>query len=194
MRHGEKSKNLASLWLLVVCILLGIQEVNGQLLQKTWMVGGSGRYQRTKYTPDNGVNQKSSSLELNPKAGYFFIDKFSAGIQLSYNRQQMATPFKSLMNAYGFGPFARYYFLAKDKRWNLLSELGFLYNITSGDGTNTLKNVEYSFKVGPTVFLNSAVALEALLGQTWITEKNQTGDTKLFNIHLGFQIYLDNSD
>ena len=160
-------------YLLVACSVIFLSvNANAQLDKGTWLVGGSGSYYsyNEKYTaPSVSFTGKYASLDLTASVGYFFIDKLSAGLR----------PYLSIYKgtssagggAYDFklaaGPFVRYYFLKKDKQFNLLADASYQFGINqSKSGVERPKGKfnTFSLMAGTEVFFNSAVGIEILLG------------------------------
>lgn len=159
--------------LLVACSIIFISlNVTAQLTKKTWLFGGSGSYYsyNEKYiAPSVSFTGKYASLDLTASVGYFFVDKFTAGLRpyLSIykgNSSGGATPYDFKLAA---GPFIRYYFLKKDKQFNLLADASYQFGINqSKTGSEHPKgkfNI-FSIMAGAEVFFNSAVGIEILLG------------------------------
>lgn len=142
-----------------------------QLTKKTWLFGGSGSYYsyNEKYTaPSVSFTGKYASLDLAASVGYFFVDKFTAGLRpyLSIykgNSSGGATPYDFKLAA---GPFVRYYFLKKENQFNLLTDASYQFGINqskSGDRPKGKFNI-FSIMAGAEVFFNSSVGIEILLG------------------------------
>ncbi|MBC7949655.1 MAG: outer membrane beta-barrel protein [Chitinophagaceae bacterium] len=120
---------------------------HSQLDKGQWLTGGSGRFGHSKTDVDYpGGNQESSStyLEFLPGGGYFFADKFCAGLRLSVSnvtskqeiRSNASSPIlfsavaKSEISGFGISPFVRYYFLKKSSKINLFADASYLYEDT----------------------------------------------------------------
>jgi len=109
-----------------------------------WIVGGRANFSYTKSSDDNGTIHnatKTTSLELLPGAGYFFMNKFCGGLRtgVSYSGQESnfsaltgtfhSTSFsKSKMTSYMISPFLRYYFLPASSKVNFLGDISYSYN------------------------------------------------------------------
>lgn len=175
---------------------------NAQLEKRTYLVGGTGSFSRTQTNFEtNGNSQKSKSIDINisPAVGYFFIDKLAAGLRTGFSKYKV---FENAaiggaytnINRLEFGPFARYYFLPKDKQLNIIADAGYQYGIYSFKNINQKGNINtFSFFAGPVVYFNNTVGLEFLIGY-----KSRTEDVKQsfkqtensFQIAIGFQFHL----
>ena len=96
------------------------------------------------------------------------------------------------------GPFSRYYFLEKDKQFNILLDAAYLFGTNSYPLANTGKGVinELSISAGLEAFFNTTVGVEFLVGYKSKYEdiKGITGysDKKNgVNVSIGFQIHLE---
>lgn len=181
-----------------MCIVL---RSNGQLTQKTWLVGGNLSYKKSKSSGEDAVNSSSRVLTIAPGFGYFFIDKLAAGLRMDaiFDRQKYPQPDGSsssvVTNSLGVGPFVRYYFLSMEGRVNLLADGAFSYNTahnkSTGSDRSTYKAFNYSVLGGPVVFFNSSVALELLLGYSHSKIKDIDSKGGSFQLKIGFQFYLE---
>lgn len=157
-----------------------------QISKGFWMFGGSGEFSSGKVV-NNDLLYIPTTLQLRPKAGYFFIDKFAAGLNLNFFFQRSSTGGPaSKSSSLGVGPFTRYYFLEKSKQVNILSELHgtFLTDLNSNS-----KGVEFGFSAGIAVFLNSSVAIEFLPGYQGLRDKFSTSN--YFTTKIGIQVHLE---
>ncbi len=80
-------------------------------------------------TDEKDTEEKESSFNFNPKAGYFLSDKFAIGVGLSLNSSKFedysgASSEIEKSNVLGVGVFGRYYFLEIGKRFKTYAELG----------------------------------------------------------------------
>ncbi|HLO79517.1 MAG TPA: hypothetical protein VK166_01080 [Chitinophagaceae bacterium] len=194
---------MKKLILLTNCFFLGTLfisiESKAQLDKGTWLFGGSGSFSSTKNTLSRGniyFEADDVDILISSNAGYFIADKFSAGLKPSYTKHkakiitQGGVSFNS--DIFEIGPFARYYFINKKKRFNLLTEAAYQFgcsNLSFGNGHNgTL-----SLMAGPVLYFNSSIGLEFLLGYynrnetiEGISESEQKG----IRMTIGFQFHL----
>lgn len=150
--------SMQKLFLLITTALFSFTS-HSQLNKGQWLVGGAAGFSYANNSNFNNplsVSDKSSDLKLSPGGAYFFGDKFCAGILTSissihYNYTNnsviqggaiYAIYENSANTSLSVGPFARYYFLKKKNKVNLLADLGVAYNY------NKLTNNS------PTVFIN----------------------------------------
>ena len=199
--------------LLLVTLLCTINSF-GQLDKKTWMVAGTGSFDSYKEnytyiftgTGENiEIERSIKEIEFSPKVGYFIIDKLALGIGVSYISEKSesktisgnagSSPSKS--HSLYVGPFARYYFLNKDKPYNILAETNYQFgNLSQTDLLDSKgKLSRFSFLVGPEIFFNSSVGMNLLVGYT-NSKRNMNNNsyvsnsTNGFQVAIGFQIYL----
>lgn len=159
-----------------------------QLSKKTWMIRSSGSY----FSKTSNGN-KSSIGELDFGLGYFFFDKYAAGLNAKYTYQQLislgAPPFKTGLA--GMGPAFRYYIFPGDSEFNAFSE-AFILFLKSTLGDNE-KLMNYGAKGGFSIFLTSAIAVE-LSGGYQITKRTFSDIMdKSFRYRIGFQIFINSN-
>lgn len=116
-----------------------------QLKKGQWVVGGTTAYAHstTKRTTGEIKNtNKITTFSAAPMGGYFFMDRFCAGLRPGYstsNTSQMSdgiasailllyTSSTSKSTAYSIAPFARYYFLPAGRKINILADLSYSYD------------------------------------------------------------------
>ena len=199
--------------LLLVTLLCTINSF-GQLDKKTWMVAGTGSFDSYKEnytyiftgTGENiEIERSIKEIEFSPKVGYFIIDKLALGIGVSYISENSesktisgnASGGSSKSHNFYVGPFARYYFLNKDKPYNILAETNYQFgNLSQTDLLDSKgKLSRFSFLVGPEIFFNSSVGMNLLVGYTY-SKRNMdnnsyvSNSTNGFQVAISFQIYL----
>jgi hypothetical protein len=185
--------------LLSTLVILSLYfSANAQLEKGSWMVGGSLGVSSTT-TPEYQGNYTTTQVSISPRAGYFFIDRLTAGLSInssfshSHYGGSSANPNTYNDNAYGVGPFVRYYFLPTQKPANILLELSDQYSWLSYSGLpNTERENSYGFAAGPAFFLSPSVALECTLGYTWnkTINYNPQQNSHVFRTAIGLQVYL----
>lgn len=178
---------------------------NAQLTKKNWLVGGSGSfysYNEDYSTASLNTTAKYTTIDIGASVGYFFIDKFAAGLRTgfsSYKGEVVNTPGGTNQYKLSIGPFVRYYFLNKDKPFNILLDAGyqlgtnrFLGALHEKGKYNTL-----SIMSGSEIFFNSAVGIEILLGYTskvLSIDNSQSASSntkKGFQASIGFTFHLE---
>lgn len=174
--------------------LLALLSLNtfAQLDKKTWLVGGNASFSYTKSTPNqsniffNNTESKTLLLSVEPNVGYFIIDKLAIGIKLgATNAYSTNLNFQINQTQLSLSPFLRYYFLKKDKSYNLFFEPSY-YKYTykplgMADG--------YALKLGHVFFLNSSVGFETSLSYQKINGIDNNSESLLLG--FGFQLYLE---
>ena len=180
------------------CIVFVISlSLNAQITKGNWLVGGSGSFGTSYATSEdsfgNDIEGEATGLQLRPNIGYFFGNRFAAGIEVDLNFAN--SPGLNNSNwAAGLGPFARYYFLGVKNRINILSEANFSYGKGLSDMNKDNSSTSFGLSTGVVLFFNSSVGLEVLLNYTDTTSRSDgsanTNFKSLF-ITLGFQIHLE---
>ena len=185
-------------------ILIVLTSSYSQLDKNTWLISGAGSFY--SYTEDYTSPAESytfdyTSFDVSATIGYFFFDKFSLGLRPYFSTLIGQTP-SGGVSTYGvrfaIGPATRYYFLKKNKEFNLLTDISYLMGINKGSSGNDRTGVFniFSIMVGTELFLNSSVGVEILLGY-----KNQLstyGNSPSDNVNrqggfqssVGFQFHL----
>ena len=113
---------------------------------------------------------KKSSFNFSPKVGYFFTDKFAAGINFNVEtttEDQYDIDRKSTNNNVGVGLFGRYYFLELGSRFKTYTELNADYSnskselTVAGNTTDLPKTNNFGVNagIGANYFLTDKVAL-----------------------------------
>jgi hypothetical protein len=173
-------------------VLLFSLITSAQITKNNWLAGGSGSLFAYAESVDKQGNvlAKSTTASLNPDIGYFFADKFAAGIQLDLNYQHI----ENTPDNYGVGggPFVRYYFLKQDKLINIFAEGSFRYYVNLGKGRDPGEYGKgYYFKAGPAIFFNNSVALEVTLNYLNEYLSTSKNNYRIFSVGIGFQIHLE---
>lgn len=138
-------------------------------------------------------------LGISPSVGYFLADKFAVGLRPSYTKtkSQIDSPGggNTNENRLDVGPFARYYFLAEEKQFNVLADVSYQYGFYWFMPTKGNRNT-FSASAGTVVFFNSSVGLELLIG--YYTQKETINDAfktineqKGLQMTIGFQFHLE---
>lgn len=183
-----------------------------QLDKKTWLVGGTASFnsykQDVSFTVQNTgeyvkISDDVKEFELSPKIGLFIIDKLAVGLSSSFaSKKHLGNTVEHYSKSYRFsaGPFVRYYFLKKEKPFNILTEanyeFGNLKYLSSYSDDNEKGSInKFSFLAGPELFFNSAVGMEVLVGYKMYNNKkdnpNKTSAVQDgFQVSIGFQIHL----
>ncbi|HET8828920.1 MAG TPA: OmpW family outer membrane protein [Pelobium sp.] len=118
-------------------------------------------------TNDKNAEEKTSSFNFSPKAGYFLSDKVAVGVALSIASEKdedySTGGSTTKTNSFGVGVFGRYYFLELGKRFKTYTEAGLGYATSktevgsvTGPKTNTLG---FNLGVGANYFVTERLAL-----------------------------------
>ena len=184
-------------------ILTVITSSYSQLDKKTWLIGGAGNfysYSEEYISSFSNGREKHTSIDVSATIGYFFFDKFSVGLRpylSTYTEGGSAVGYFDY-SKFAVGPFARYYFLKKNKPYNLLTDVSYLTGINQGRSGGNLNGVfkVFSIMVGTEVFFNSSIGIEILLGykSQLATVDNSPNDyvrtKKGFQTSISFQFHL----
>ncbi|WP_298296554.1 hypothetical protein, partial [Hydrotalea sp.] len=151
--------------LLLFCCTMA---AHAQLDQGTWLVGGSGSFMsyKTQYTnPNTTQSLENLNIIISPDIGYFIKSKVVIGLKPEFSKYKTVanapSSGQSNVNRIMIGPFMRYYLLNAEKSYNILTEISYQYGLywfTPVKG----ENQTFSALIGPSLFLNSSVALEFL--------------------------------
>lgn len=191
--------------LFCITLVLLVTVANAQLEKGVWMAGGSGSLY--SYQNDFIVNSsiqfsgKYIESDLSVSIGYFFVDKLSAGLRPCFNSFQVkGGGLNSVQSQFAIGPFARYYFLDKNKQFNILTDISYQTglnkeNLTNRSATRGKYNI-FSVSAGTELFLNSTIGIEILIDYKNEIESIDSGPdsyystAKGFQTSIGFQLHL----
>lgn len=178
---------------------------NAQLEKSTWLFGGAGSFYSSKREYNSIVNpitngySKELYLNFSPQIGYFVMDKVALGFRpfFSWSKGESfpSSPTvgggTSISKRYGIGPFVRYYFINKEKQFNILTDINYQFGVWDVGKNGKLSN--FSFLLGPAIYFNTSIGIEFLLGYNRqmeelrdISKNSSTG----FIFNIGFQIHL----
>ena len=196
---------------LTICSLLLTLCTFAQLEKNTWLVGGNGSinsYNRDyafidQFGTNSLIRYKSQLYEMSPKIGYFFFNKFAGGLKISLVHEKsdsttiMGNSGGGSTNTfyYAVGFYARYYLLDKEKLFNIVIESEYQKGNKQLDSGITSNFNQLNLSAGPTVFFNSSVAMEFLLGYKRTESRlNDSSQANLldngFQALIGFQVHL----
>ena len=159
-----------------------------QITKGNWLVGGNATLESTKYRAGDVYNQTVSEIGVNHNIGYFFLDKFSAGLKTSIAirivKDDRDTEHSTRLN---IGPFVRYYFLPVSNMVNILAEGYYGY----ATGINMTKGKRASFFTGPVIFLNNVIGLEFLVGYSSVKYSKYSEVDNSILMNIGLQVHLE---
>jgi len=179
--------------ILTFAIVLSSLVSHSQVTKRNWMIGGNINYLSTNYNSENyGEPHTYHNLKVNPSVGYFFIDRFAAGLKAGISREGQ----KGYGNSYtdfNIGPYIRYYFLDPEKNVNIFSETMYQYGFVgslSGDNNSTSKNT-FALSAGPVIYFNSVVGIEFLVSYSTYKFAGTKGSNNTIMFGIGLQVHLE---
>ena len=156
-----------------------------------WMLGGS-----TGFTSQKYGDFKTTTFNLSPDAGYFFINNFAGGLRanISGSKSEAGTV-ESKTSGFEVAPFVRYYFLPASQKLNLFADASYGFGKTKDEGAFTTESqmTTVAIKAGPAIFLTPATALEIALGYQSMKIKDVDARVNNFGVNIGFQIHIPGS-
>lgn len=183
--------------LAIVCFSIS---ANCQLDKKTWLVGGSGSFYSYN-VEDNSTTYSSQSkytqIDISASIGYFIMDKLALGLRPTISSVKGSVTstggLSTNVQRYWIGPFGRYYFLNKEKQYNILTDVSFQTGFFGG-GLAKGKLSTFSALTGPVIYFNSSIAMEFLLGYSYSKEDVEQANKEIrkgLQIGIGFQFHLE---
>ena len=195
--------------LLILCLTITILSFS-QLNKRNWLVGGSGSFYSYSETyiapPPFSYDAKYTSIDISASIGYFIMDKFAGGLRPTFSSfKGQSTGVGGVVygttNSYklAIGPFIRYYFLPKEKPFNILTDISYQFGVNQFLGALNEKGKYNTLSImgGSEFFFNSSVGLEILVGYVEKTASIEnspsayTDKRKGFQTTIGFQIHLE---
>lgn len=141
------------------------------------------------------------AIDFTPKIGYFFANKFAAGVQFEITNLIAKTENeKNTASKFLAGHFLRYYFpVSDDGDVAFLLETNFGFGRTGvSEGSFNVSTSLLGFGIGPgvTIFSNRLIGIEALAKYNWVRGITRVDDVKTtervseLDLSLGIQIYF----
>lgn len=164
----------------------------GNINKGNWMVGGNAGFDAQSHGDDD--DNKMTSFNISPNAGYFFINNLAGGLRLNLESSKVKSD-EDATTGFSVAPFLRYYFLPSTQKVNIFADGSYgIGSVNSGDDGVSFN--QFGIMAGPAVFLTPNTALEFGLYY-----KSVGGDlieagfgddkrTNNFGINIGFQIHL----
>ncbi len=169
---------------LVILLLMVSCTLSAQIQEGTFLAGGTLSFQSTNYSAGNS---KTSTWNLTPGGGYFFIDRFAAGARVSFTHiSNDADSYSDILA----GPFARFYFLPATRNTNIFLEAEYLFGSEKYDDFDAVGKTQLGIAAGPSFFINPFIAVETVV--SWQSMKYKGGDGRYntLGIGIGFQFHL----
>jgi hypothetical protein len=166
--------------------MIAAQGVSAQINKGQWLVGGNASFESQKHG-----EAKATSFTFSPNAGYFFANKFAAGLRVDL--QSVKPKDVDASTSFVLAPFARYYFLPAAEKLNIFADASYGFGSMKNGGDSESLN-QFAISAGPAVFLSPNTALEFAL-QYRSLGGDAYGDDRLnsFGVNIGFQIHLGNA-
>lgn len=145
---------------------------------------------------NKNIEEKESSFNISPKAGYFLTEDLALGLDLTYaaSKTKVAGITTADVDGFGAGVFARYYFLDLGKRFKTYTELGAGYASAknkAGLVDEKLNVFGAGLDLGINYFVTEKIALTFGLKNliSFSSAKAEMGDVKgeaVTDFNLGF--------
>lgn len=192
--------------LILFPILLFSLASYAQLDKNTWLNSGalnffSSKKDYTSYaTPNTSGYSNDVNLTVSFSTGYFVTDKVAFGLKPyfswakseSFTNDPNSSGVSGSTKRYGIGPFFRYYFLQKEKQFNILTDMS--YQVGRWDSGGLIGPIkDFNISAGPVIYFNSSVGMEFLLGyksHLEVLKDYSKSVSKGLNLSIGFQIHL----
>ena len=153
------------------------------------MVGGN-----ASFTSQKEGDYKTTSFELMPNAGYFFINNFAGGLRAAVSSSKTeAGTMESTTSRFAVAPFVRYYFLPSTQKVNIFADASFGFGSAkteTGSFESKYNFTNLGIMAGPAFFLTPATALEIALGFNSAKVEDADDSETTFGVSVGFQIHL----
>ena len=175
------------IFVLVLLIMYFTITVIAQTDKGNWLLGGNASFSSSKQG-----DEKLTSINFSPNAGYFFINNLAGGISFDLSNYKVKGSDGSTTDL-SIGPFLRYYFLKLAQRAMLFGEgsFGFGSYKTTGTYGSTEKFTSWMLAAGPAFFLNEHTALELALYYNSLKYKGDSDALGTIGFLVGFQIHLN---
>ena len=163
-----------------------------QITKGNWLFGGTIGFSSDQPSNDYG-KQTTTIIQVMGNAGYFLKDKLATGLRPNLYFENLRSDFADTRTQRtSIGPFIRYYLLPDDQRVNLFVDGNYVLGRNHISGSKGFTTHGYSLSAGPSLFLNSAVALELTLSYSQF-HSNDVFNTKrkIFQAGIGLQFHLE---
>lgn len=176
--------------LLFTCLLTNSYS---QITKGNWLIGGAISFSNDKDRNDFGSQLNETQIDISGNVGYFFIDKLSLGLRPDLLFAKTKTNTNTLIqNNFSIGPFARYYFLPIENTLNLFVDGGYAYGTYKVTSQKNISSNTIYFSAGPSIFLNTAVAVELSVGyHATKFSDNVHSKRNIIQAGIGLQFHLE---
>lgn len=189
---------------IISCFLILSISLQAQLDKNTWLVGGNANlytYTSEFNSQSLSTTSKYTSIDLTSSIGYFVKDKFVCGLRPYFSKYKGESSGGGRTNGFklAVGPFMRYYFLNKEKPFNILTDISYSFGTNqyrTGNYENGRFNTLY-LTSGVEFYFNSSVGLEFLIGYKFQdasinnSPAAYTNSFKGFQSSIGFSFHLE---
>lgn len=159
-----------------------------QINKGQWLVGGNAGFEVSKTGDDDDF--KTTTFQLNPNAGYFFIDNLAGGLRVNLTSVKVKSA-DDASSSFSIAPFARYYFLPAAQKVNIFADASYGFGSMKISGESESFN-QFAISAGPAIFITPHTALEFALQYQSAGGDAYGGDDRKndFGLNIGFQIHL----
>ncbi len=177
--------------ILIVTVLFISINVNSQITEDYWMVGGSGYYIFRKATHAYENDQGISYITFKSDIGYFIKDKWAIGGLIRYD-DNLSPHSNSRSIIGGLGILTRYYFLNPNRITNIYVQTNYTYaiNFVRTNNNKIPQSQYYGVKLGYVVFLTNSVGLETFFEYEKTNYIPDHLNLKTIKVGIGFHIHL----
>ena len=186
-----KTTSMQKTILLLLTIIIFSNGANCQITKGNWLVGGTGSFS-SQFERTSTFNANGTNINLSPEIGYFFIDKFVAGVMPTYSHSKVKyLAGAAISHQVSVGPFIRYYFLQPEKIVNIFGGVAYQYGVISNDNASASQfSNTFKFTLGTVAYFNSSVGIELAANYEIFNAPQASQSANTFALGIGFQIHL----
>jgi hypothetical protein len=181
---------------LIISAHLFFNEINAQIEKGSWIIGGNGSLSNTKANNSNILFNRYLYINIDNNTGYFFKNKFAAGVKSSFSYTKIVTyetygnSITELKPMYGLGMYTRYYILPLDKRINFLAELKYQRYFPGGKNISPKITHGSGITLGSVLFLNDVIGVEYTISYGSSPTFSRGYFANTLQTGIGLQIHL----
>lgn len=142
---------------------------------------------------DKNAEEKTSSTDFSPKAGYLVSDNFAVGLSLGIESGKVTTPgATSKTSGFHFGAFGRYYFLELGERFKTYTEFGFSVGSDKDAASVKTNTFDLGAGLGMNYFVTPKVAISFGLGNVinyGTSKTDQSGDKGENSMNVNVNVF-----